>query len=135
MRFLLDTNVVSEVSKKRPAAKVLNFLQANEAVCVIPSLVLAERYQGARSAPEEKRGDMLETVEQFHREFSDRILSFDAKAADVWGEYTSRKEMRQQPKSYPDTQIAAIALANDLTVVTCNIADFPGVPTLNPFDD
>ncbi len=135
MRFLLDTNVVSEVSKRRPFSKVLNFLQTNEAVCVVPSIVLAERYQGARTAPVEKRDEMLAIVQQFHREFADRILPFDAKAAEVWGEYTGRKELRQQPKSYPDTQIAAIALANNLTVVTRNIADFPGVRTINPFED
>lgn len=135
MRFLLDTNVVSEVSKRRPFSKVLNFLQAHEAVCVVPSIVLAERYQGARTAPAEKREEMLAIVQQFHNEFADRILPFDAKAAEVWGEYTSRKEMRQQPKSYPDSQIAAIALANNLTVVTRNTADFPGVRTINPFED
>ena len=41
--------------------------------------------------------------------------------------------LKAHPKSYPDTQIAAIALSHDLIVVTRNVEDFPEVPTLNPF--
>ncbi len=44
-----------------------------------------------------------------------------------------RPALKAQPTSYPDSQIAAIALARNLTVVTRNGADFPEVPTVNPF--
>jgi predicted nucleic acid-binding protein len=59
MRYLLDTNVVSEVSKKRPSGKVLNFIQANETQCVVPAIVVAERYHGANTAPPDQRAAML----------------------------------------------------------------------------
>jgi predicted nucleic acid-binding protein len=135
MRYLLDTNIVSEVSKKRPSTKVLNFVQANENQCMIPAVVVAERYHGANTAPTERRPAMLKAVDDFRDEFADRILPFDAKAAETWGEYVSRPALRNKPRSYPDTQIAAIALSHNLIVVTRNTEDFPEIQTLNPFED
>jgi len=135
MRYLLDTNIVSEVSKKRPSGKVLNFIQANEPQCVVPAIVVAERYHGAHIAPPDQRAAMLKAVRDFHSEFADRILPFDAEAAATWGEYVARTPLRNRPRSYPDTQIAAIALTHNLTVVTRNTDDFPEVDTLNPFED
>jgi len=135
MRYLLDTNVVSEVSKKRPVGKVLNFLQANESQCVVPAIVVAERYHGANTAPPDQRAALLKAVRDFRDEFADRILPFDAEAAETWGDYVSRPGFRSRPRSYPDSQIAAIALTHNLTVVTRNTDDFPDVDTLNPFGD
>jgi predicted nucleic acid-binding protein len=135
MRYLLDTNVVSEASKKRPLARVLNFLQANEPLCAVPAIVLGERYHGAYVAPPEQRETMLKTVRDFGNEFADRILPFDAEAAAAWGEYVSRPALKRKPRSYPDTQIAAIALARNLILVTRNTEDFPEIDTLNPFED
>ncbi len=135
MRYLLDTNVVSEVAKKHPSAKVLNFLLANEPVCAVPAIVVAERFHGAYDLPPDRREKMLQIVREFREEFAERILSFDSAAAEVWGEYVSRPALKSKPRSYPDTQIAAIALLHDLTLVTRNTADFPEVDTLNPFGD
>ena len=135
MRYLLDTNVVSEVSKKRPSGKVLNFIQANEAQCVVPATVVAERYYGAHTAPLDRRAALLKAVHDFRDQFADRILPFDAEAAETWGDYVSRPVLRNKPRSYPDTQIAAIALTHNLIVVTRNTKDFPEVETLNPFED
>jgi toxin FitB len=134
MKYLLDTNVISEVSKRRPSGKVLNFLQANENLCAVPAIVVAERYHGANIAPPDRRGALLKAVDDFRDEFADRILPFDAEAAQTWGDYVSRPALRLQPRSYPDTQIAAIALTHDLIVVTRNTSDFPDVQTINPFD-
>src|SRR5436305_1234473 len=107
MRYLLDTNIVSEISKKRPSGKVLNFLQANETQCVIPAIVVAERYHGANIAPPDQRVILLQAVHDFCEEFADRILPFDAKAAETWGHYVSHITLVRKPRSYPDTQIAA----------------------------
>ena len=135
MRFLLDTNVISEIAKPRPNSRVLNWLLAHEMASVIPSVVVAERYQGAHNAPKEQRVRLLAEVDHFIREFGENVFPFDAEAAKVWGEYVSRPALKRKPRSYPDTQIAAIALSRRLTVVTRNTQDFPEVPVLNPFED
>jgi predicted nucleic acid-binding protein len=102
---------------------------------VVPAIVVAERYHGANSAPADRRAVLLRAVHDFREAFADRILSFDAEAVETWGEYVSRSTLRNRPRSYPDTQIAAIALTHNLTAVTRNTEDFPEVDTLNPFAD
>lgn len=65
MRFLLDTNVITEVAKPRPNARVLNWLLAHEAASGIPSMAVAERYHGAHNAPKELRVRLLSEVDRF----------------------------------------------------------------------
>ena len=67
MRFLLDTNVVSEAAKPRPNAKCLNWLQAHSAASGYPSLALAERYQGAFALAEPERQAMLANLAALRR--------------------------------------------------------------------
>ncbi len=63
-------------------------------------------------------------------QFGDNILAFDANAAQVWGRLRVPR-----PEHALDKQIAAIALVNDLMIVTRNTADFDGtgVKLINPF--
>jgi len=135
LRFLLDTNIITEVAKLRPNVRVLNWLLEHEMASGIPSVAVAERYQGARNAPKEQRVRWLAEVDHFIREFGETVIPIDAEAAKTWGEYVSRPALKQKAGSYPDTQIAAIALSRGLTVVTRNTKDFPEVPVLNPFED
>ena len=64
------------------------------------------------------------------KSFAERVLAFDADAAQVWGHLRV-----PSPDHALDKQIAAIALVNDLTIVTRNVADFEGsgVRLTNPF--
>lgn len=81
MRFLLDTNVITEVAKPRPNARVLNWLLAHEVASGIPSVAVAERYQGAHNAPKEHRVRLLAEVDHFIHEFGETVVPFDAEAA------------------------------------------------------
>ena len=135
MRFLLDTNIVTESAKPRPDSRVMNWLLAHELASGVPSIVIAELYFGACDAPKERRAGLITEIERFIRDFGETIIPFDTEAAKVWGEYVARPVLKQKPKSYPDTQIAAIAISRGLTVVTRNTKDFPEVPVLNPFED
>ena len=135
LRFLLDTNILSEAGKKQPHSKVLNWLLMHEPDSGVPSVALGERYQGAHNAPREQRIRLLAELDALVHEAPQRIIPFDTEAAKVWGEYISRPALKLKPRSYPDTQIAAIALSRGLTLVTPNTQDFPEVPVLNPFED
>jgi predicted nucleic acid-binding protein len=126
VKLFLDTNVISEAGKNRPQTRVLNWLLAHEAACAVPSIAVAERYQGAY-ATEPRRPRHLMEISALVQEAGDPLLSFDAAAAEAWGEYVSRSALRRQPRFNPDTQIAAIAIGRHLTVVTRNTGDFPEV--------
>lgn len=100
MRFLLDTNVLSEAGKKRPHPKVLNWLLAHEPASGVPSVALAERYHGAHSASREQRVRLLAELGALVAEALQKIVPFDAEAARVWGEYISRPALKQNPRGY-----------------------------------
>ncbi len=83
MRFLLDTNVISEAGKPRPNSKVLNWLLAHEAACAVPTIAVAERYQGAQATEPRRRARLMAEIAAFVQGAGDRILSFDAAAAEA----------------------------------------------------
>ncbi len=123
------------MGKRRPDAKVSNWLLAHEDQCAIPAVVVGERYKGAYAAAPERRAKLLAELDWACAERAEAILPFDTAAAKVWGEYVSRPSIRAKSVAYADSQIAAIALANDLTLVIRNVDDFPEVDCLNPFSD
>ena len=136
--YLVDTNVISEARKQRRANPgVLAFFrqaaQQREAI-YLSAVTIGELRRAVELI--RHRGDtpqalLLETwLAEVVDEFSDNILVLDADAAQVWG-----KLRVPDPQRELDKQIAAIALVNDLTVVTRNTADFAGtgVGLNNPF--
>jgi toxin FitB len=138
MRYLLDTNVISERYKSGPEDRCLAWLDTHQHECALSSITLAELRYGVERLPEGKRKRSLAKKLDFLRQdYRESILGFDEDAAAEWGRYVARLELAQGPGildqlDYPDTQIAAIALTQGLTVVTSNQKDFPGVNTLNP---
>jgi predicted nucleic acid-binding protein len=133
MRFLLDTNIISEAGKKKPDAKVMTWLLQHEANSGVPAIAISERAQGICALEEPERTKQLDGLKSWAAENCDRIIPFDGEAAIRWGEYVESPTLKLNPKSVCDTQIAAIALAKNLILVTRNGKDFPGVQVLNPF--
>jgi predicted nucleic acid-binding protein len=139
MKYLLDSNVVSEPAKASPNAAVVTWLDSNELDCAVSTITLAELRYGIERLPEGKRRRQLERDFAFLRQdLGSRVLAFDEAEAAEWGRYAARLERElgrdaQRKVGIKDSQIAATALAHRLTVVTRNTGHFPQVDTLNPF--
>ena len=135
--YLIDTNVISEARKVRPNAGVVAFFDvadaANEPI-YLSATTIGELRRGVELIRHRGDHDQAAVLENWLAiilsEFADRILTFDAEAAQVWGMLRV-----PDPAHALDKQIAAIALVCDLTVVTRNIADFvgTGAQVRNPF--
>ncbi len=133
MKFLLDTNVISETWKPRPEPKVRAWLVANGADCGIPVPVLAEIADGIHAESGARRKDLLHKLNHFLAEWNEHVVPWDTDAALAWGQQQHSAALKRQPQSLWDSIIEAIALAHGLTVVTRNTSDFRSAPTLNPW--
>jgi hypothetical protein len=137
-RFLLDTNIISNVVKPRPLQDLMTWMgvQRDEDL-FISTLSLAEIRRGILQKTAGRKRRELETwyagAEGPRSLFRGRILAFDEPAADAWAAIMAEGTRRGAPRSALDMVIAAIAQANDCTVVTDNERHFDGiVPLLNP---
>lgn len=136
--YLIDTTVVSERRKQARANSGVRRFFDGVAETGTPIYLSAISVGELRRGVEliRHRGDLgqarlLEAwLEVLLGQFADNILTFDADAAQVWGRLRVPR-----PEHGIDKQIAAIALVNDLTVVTRNTADFEttGVRVIDPF--
>jgi len=136
--ILLDTNVVSEVMKTRPAEAVVAWLnsQGSERLYV-STITIGEIAYGLRILPDGKRRfGLRERFERFVTlAFEQRVLSYDEPAARIYGDLMGDRRELGLPMSVPDGQIAAIASLNHLAVATRNVVDFEncGIDVVNPF--
>ncbi len=134
MKYLLDTNVLSELAKTDPNPACVQWLESvRPETLATATTVLGELWQGILLlAPNDKRRRILSAfAEDVPKAF--RVLPFDQKASRVWGEITAQKG---KPLPVQDSLIAAIALSKKLTVVTRDESSFKlaGCRTLNPFE-
>ena len=136
MKFLLDTNIVSEVRKgRRCDAGVANWYAGiNETELFISVLVLGEIRKGVELA--RRRGDSLqadvleEWLQDVVRKFSNRILPVNSDIVDSWGRLYF---VRNVPTA--DGLMVATAKVHGLTLVTRNVSDVQGLGAniFNPF--
>ena len=137
MRYLLDTNILSNITKPNPSEALLAWMADQaDADLFISSLTLAEIRRGILDKPAGKKRDQLEAwfsgTEGPQTLFADRILPFDERAALVWARLMADGKARGRPRSALDTIIAAVAEANGCLVVTDNERDFEGIELINP---
>lgn len=136
-RYLLDTNIISNVIKPKPAESLLTWMGAQrDEDLFIASLTIAEIRRGVLEKPAGRKRDQLETwfagPEGPSALFTGRILPFDEKAALVWARLMAEGTAIGRPRSALDTIIAAVAEAYGCMVVTDNERDFAGIEIINP---
>lgn len=137
MRYLLDTNIISNVTRPEPSAALLDWLGAQrDDDLYIASLTIAEIYRGIlEKAPGRKRKALevwFAGPEGPKALFAGRILPFDERAGLVWARLMAEGTAAGRPRSALDMIIAAVAGANDCVVVTDNERDFAGLDFINP---
>ena len=135
--MLLDTNVVSELMRPRPAPAVLGwFAQQENAHFFISAITRAEIMLGIAMLPAGKRRDDLAVAaeQMFAEDFADRCLAFDTVCADEYAWIVAWRTQRGRAISTEDAQIAAIALAHNQVLVTRNGKDFLDIDGLMVVD-
>lgn len=135
--YLLDTNVISNVTRPVPSEALTAWLaaQADEDL-FIASLTVAEIRRGILEKPAGKKRRALERwfagPEGPQALFADRVLPFDEAAGLLWARLMAEGTTTGRPRSALDMIVAATAEANGCTLVTDNERDFAGVKILNP---
>ena len=139
--MLLDTNVLSECMRPRPAMQVLAWLDAHHPHSLYTSAVSrAEIELGLALMPAGQRQAGLAQAAQamFEVDFAGRCLPFNAQAASHYARLVAARTRMGRPISVEDAQIAAIALAHGMTLATRNTADFErieGLEVVNPWGE
>jgi tRNA(fMet)-specific endonuclease VapC len=125
LRYLLDTNIVIYVLKRRPI-EVLSLFNENASRMAISALTLSELFQGAEKSS--RVSDNLVAIEDFCSRLE--VLPYGAKAAQHYGAIRAGLEKTGQPIGVNDLHIAAHARSEGLVVVTNNVGEFARVPAL-----
>lgn len=130
--YLVDTNVVSELTKAVPNDAVIRWLAGGPSL-YLSALTVGEIQRGITRLPQDQHQKKLELSSWLTRlcnQYSDRIVNVDMKTVQEWGKLP-------QLRTYPviDSLLAATAIAYDLILVTRNVDDFEGLPVrlFNPF--
>jgi predicted nucleic acid-binding protein len=136
--FLLDTNVISELVKRKPDARVTAWVgDTNESLFYLSVLTIGEIRKGATSLADTARRVALEAWldSDLALRFVGRILPIDQAVADRWGRLVAEASTAGAVLPVIDGLLAATALQHDLTLVTRNNKDVKGtrVRLFNPW--
>lgn len=139
MRFLLDTDVVSELVARQPNQRVMDWVaDKGEDLLYLSVITVGEIKRGIEKLPassrKEKLADWLE--QDLLGRFQGRLVPLDGVVLLRWGELTARLEISGKTTAAIDSLIAASSLAGDFVLATRNSADFvsAGVRTVNPWE-
>lgn len=138
MKYLLDTNVISELAAKQPHVQVVQWIDNLDPNSVYLSVVtVSEIRKGIEKLPDSKRKDALQNwlYDDLLTRFTGRILALDTPAMLTWGKLTGRLERNKHTLPAIDSLIAALALHHTCTLATRNVRAFEatGVKFVDPW--
>jgi len=124
MKYILDTNVLSEAVKTEPNRHVMAMLEKHQAEIATASPVWHELQYGCRRLPVSRKREIIESFLEDVIRQNIIIFPYDERAAKWHAQERARLAAKGQMPPYVDGQIAAIAKVNGLALVTRNTADF-----------
>jgi predicted nucleic acid-binding protein len=138
VRFLLDTNVISEWTKPKPDPAIVDWLEAaDENTLYLSVLAFAEIRLGIELLPEgRKRSRISAWLEgDLAARFEGRIIGIEREIAETWAQIVARGRAGGATPPILDAFLAATALVHQMTLVTRNERDLAAldIPILNPW--
>jgi toxin FitB len=135
--FLLDTNVLSELARRRPAPSVLEWVGAQRPHALsISVLTLGEIARGIELRADDVRREQLRAwAATIPRAFAGRVHAVTEDIALAWGELDAEARRSGRPLGTVDGLLLATAQAHSLTLVSRNTSDCAGrgIPVLDPW--
>jgi len=136
--IVLDTNVLSELMRRRPAEHVVRWVDGQDASgLAITAVTVAELLYGiARLADGARKTELAAAVDALVREdFAERVLPFDVPAAEHYADLVAERDRHGRSISTADGQIAAICRCHDARLATRNVRDFSevGIELVDPW--
>jgi tRNA(fMet)-specific endonuclease VapC len=125
IKYLLDTNIVIYVLKRRPT-EVLEIFNKNANRMAISSITLSELIYGAEKSQNVDKN--LEAIEEFISHLD--VLPYDAKASQHYGQIKATLEKKGEIIGENDIHIAAHSISQGLILVSNNLKEFRRVPNL-----
>jgi predicted nucleic acid-binding protein len=137
-RYLLDTNVVSELIRRPIAPRVEQWMDGQaDSDLYLASVTLGEMIRGAERLPEGRHRQTLENwlTNVVLPRFKGRVLAFDRETATIWGRILGEGDRQGRPRPIIDAQISATAIRHRLILATRNISDHGamGAQVFNPW--
>ena len=124
IRFLLDTNIISEPVRLQPNPGVIQKFKEHELEIAMASVIWHELLFGCYRLPASKKRNKIEKYLKDTIQPKIPILYYDDLADEWFAKERARLVALAKTPAYPDGQIAAISKVNDLILVTNNISDF-----------
>lgn len=125
--YLLDTNVISELTKPLQNQTVVTKIFQTQKQSVLCSVTWGEALYGVKGMPEGKRKDFIMDfyIDSVQKKYT--FVDFDIHAASIYSDLKMRLEKIGKPAQELDLQIAACAISNNLILVTRNVKDFQNI--------
>jgi tRNA(fMet)-specific endonuclease VapC len=124
LKFLLDTNIVSEPLRPTPNRGILDKLRVHQSECAIASIVWHELVYGSERLPKSAKRRAVEHYLMNVVRPTLPILAYEERAAQWHAVERARLAAMGKTPPFVDGQIASVAIINDLTLVTMNTRDF-----------
>lgn len=134
VRFLLDTNIVSEPLRPRPNSRILSQLRLHQTEIAIAAVTWHELWFGCRRLPASAKRMAIEDYLNEIVAATMPVLAYDERAAEWHAAERARLVAAGKTPGFVDGQIAAVAVTNELTLVTLNSSDYGGFADLSLID-
>lgn len=134
--FLIDTNIISEISRKNPNPDVVSFI-ANQQKISVSTILFHELTFGLETADHARKSQLTQFLLAMRRRFGAQAIPVDLEIAETAGRLRAFEKKQGRILTLADALMAATAMVRGKTLVTRNIRDFAnlGIKLKNPFSE